>query len=90
MPIGALRQSLISEEVEKMREANSMAVPSDLCSCTLPRLARLNRAGLVDKMFSSFGRYPWVCRSCGSKKYRSERGRKRTEAQQEERSAQQA
>ena len=64
-----------------MRELGaSMAVGSELCRCTLPRLARLNRAGLIDKMFACFGRYPWVCRSCGARSYRMERGRKRSQA----------
>ena len=48
----------------------------ELCRCTLPRLTRLNREGLVDRIFAIFGRYPWKCRSCGQRSYRSQRGRK--------------
>ncbi len=71
----------INFEVRYMQHAGSVTgLEADLCGCSLPRLSRLNRSGLVDSLFSLFGRYPWICRSCGSRSYRTARGRKRSES----------
>ncbi len=58
--------------------ANVMNVKLDLCKCTLPKPVRLNRVGLIDMVFGCFGRYPWVCRSCGARCYHRERSRKKS------------
>ena len=62
-----------------MREAGSgLNVKPDLCKCSRPKPTRLNRVGLVDMIFSCFGRYPWGCRSCGMRRYCRERSRKKS------------
>ncbi len=53
------------------------AVSFALCGCSLPTLSRRNRVGLVDLVYACFGRYPWSCRSCGTRSYRRQRGKRR-------------